>query len=250
MRLDKVLVLRGLCRSRAEAQEFIAAGAVTVNGRIAGKPSEEVGEGAVVTIEDSSPRWVSRGGLKLDAALAEFGLNVSGRSALDIGASTGGFTECLLRRGASSVHAVDVGHGQMVPELATDRRVTLREGVNARSLTPSDFPYPFDIVVADLSFISLTLVLPALLPLLSVGGDIVCLVKPQFEVGAGNLGKNGVVQSASAREEALGRVILAAAACGLREMARMTSPITGTEGNIEFLVWLRPEAGSDGTLGE
>ena len=249
MRLDKVLVMRGLCRSRAEAQEMIDAGAVTVNGRIASKPSEEVGEGAIVTVKDTGPRWVSRGAIKLDAALSEFGLDVAGRNALDVGASTGGFTECLLRRGAASVHAVDVGHGQMAPELAADRRVTLREGVNARSLTPGDFPHPFGIVVADLSFISLTLVLPALSPLLNGSGDLICLVKPQFEVGAGNLNKGGIVRDAQLREEALTRVVSAATACGLREQARMTSPITGADGNIEYLLWLVP-AGRNAEHGE
>jgi len=249
MRLDRVLVLRGLCRSRAEAQEMIDAGAVTVNGRIASKPSEEVGEGAVVTIQDSGPRWVSRGAIKLDAALTQFGLDIFGRDALDVGASTGGFTECLLRRGARTVHAVEVGHGQMAPMLAADPRVTLREGANARSLVPDDFPYPFGIIVADLSFISLTLVLPALRPLLNAAGDLVCLVKPQFEVGAGNLGKGGIVRDAPAREEALARVVSAAAACGLREKARMTSPITGADGNIEYLLWLIP-AGRNAASGE
>ncbi len=241
MRLDKVLVLRGLCRSRAEAQERIEAGAVTVNGRVASKPSEEVGEGAAITLQDSGPRWVSRGAIKLDAALTQFGLDVTGRDALDIGASTGGFTECVLRRGAATVHAIDVGHGQMVSELRTDPRVLLREGVNARSLVPSDFPHPFGIIVADVSFISLTLVLPALRPLLFPDGDLVCLVKPQFEVGAGQLNKGGIVRDAAAREEALARVVSAALACGLREKARLTSPITGADGNIEYLLWLIPE---------
>ena len=240
MRLDKVLVMRGLCRSRAEAQEMIDAGAVTVNGRVASKPSEEVGEGALVSLKEVGPRWVSRGAIKLDAALEQFGLDVTDRLALDVGASTGGFTECLLRRGASTVHAIDVGHGQMAAELVSDRRVIQREGVNARALVPADFPHLFGIIVADLSFISLTLVLPALIPLLSDESDLVCLVKPQFEVGAGNLNKGGIVQNASAREEALTRVLSAASACGLMEKARMTSPIAGGEGNIEFLVWLVP----------
>lgn len=237
MRLDKVLVMRGLCRSRAEAQEMIDAGAVTVNGRVASKPSEEVGEGALVSIKEIGPRWVSRGALKLDAALAEFKLDVAGRTALDVGASTGGFTECLLRRGADTVHAIDVGHGQMAPELVADRRVTLREGVNARTLSPADFPHPFGIIVADLSFISLTLILPALVPLLRAEGNLVCLIKPQFEVGAGNLNKGGIVQNAAAREEAVERVLSAASACGLREQGRMTSPVAGGEGNIEYLAW-------------
>lgn len=243
MRLDKVLVARGLCRSRTEAQELIEAGAVTVNGRVACKASEEVGEGAVVTLENAGPRYVSRGALKLEAALTKFGIDAEGQTALDVGASTGGFTECLLRRGAACVHAIDVGHGQMAPELAADPRVCLREGVNARNLTPTDFPHPFCLIVADLSFISLTLVLPALTPLLASGGDIICLVKPQFEVGAGKLGKGGLVREAGAREDSLTRVVLCASACGLIEQGRMTSPIAGGEGNVEFLVWLKRGAG-------
>ncbi len=240
MRLDKALVMRGLCRSRAEAQAALDSGAVTLDGLTVGKASLTVGEEATLTVTDTGARWVSRGALKLDAALAHFGIPVAGRTALDVGASTGGFTECLLRRRAVSVHAVDVGHGQMVPALASDPRVHSREGVNARLLTPADFPHPFGILVADLSFISLTLVLPALAPLLGVGGDMVCLVKPQFEVGPARLGKGGIVRDARAREEALARVVGAAQACGLVERGRITSPIVGGEGNIEFLLWLTP----------
>jgi len=238
MRLDKALVVRGLCRSRAEARAALDDGTVTLDGQIVRKASLLVGEDAVLAVAETGPRWVSRGALKLDAALARFGIAVAGRAALDVGASTGGFTECLLRRGAASVHAVDVGHGQMVPVLAADTRVHSREGVNARSLTPTDFPHPFGMVVADLSFISLTLVLPALPPLLGAGGDLVCLVKPQFEVGPAKLGKGGIVRDAGAREEAATRVVEAARACGLAERGRMVSPIEGSEGNVEFLLWL------------
>ena len=238
MRLDKALVERGLCRSRTEAQRLIDDGAITVDSVPARKASLEVSESAVLAAADLGPRWVGRGALKIDAALTKFGIDVSGRMALDVGASTGGFTECLLRRGVVSVYAVDVGHGQMVPDLAADPRVHLREGVNARSLTPGDFPHPFNLIVADLSFISLTLVFPALVPLLTSDGDIICLVKPQFEVGQTNLGKGGIVRNAKAREEALTRVALGASACGLKERGRMTSPIEGGEGNTEFLLWL------------
>ena len=240
MRLDKALVVRGLCRSRAEAQAALDAGAVTMDGLPVGKASLAVGEDAALAVLETGPKWVSRGALKLDAALASFGIPVAGREALDVGASTGGFTECLLQRGAASVHAVDVGHGQMVPALAADPRVRSREGVNARSLTPADFPHPFGIIVADLSFISLTLVLPALAPLLGTHGDMVCLVKPQFEVGQAGLGKGGIVRDPKAREEAVAWVVGAARACGLAEQGRMTSPIIGAEGNVEFLSWLTP----------
>jgi len=243
MRLDKALVMRGLSRSRAEAQEMVQDGAVTVNGRIALKPSEAVGVESVVTINDNGPRWVSRGAIKLDAALTDFGIDVSGICALDVGASTGGFTECLLRRGAGHVHALDVGHGQMVPELATDPRVTLSEGVNARFLTPSDFPSPFPLIVADLSFISLTLIIPALANLMTSGGDLLCLIKPQFEVGAGKLDHGGIVRDPTLREQALSRVVSCAIDWGFIEKGRMTSPITGTNGNVEFLVWLKLSAG-------
>lgn len=238
MRLDKALAERGLCRSRTEAQALIAEGAVTLDGQIAQKASLEVGSGSLLAILPVGPRWVSRGALKLDAALTRFGINCLSQAALDVGASTGGFTECLLRRGAASVQAVDVGHGQMVPHLAADPRVFSREGVNARALTRDDFPHPFDVIVADLSFISLTLVLPALVPLLAPNGDLVCLVKPQFEVGPIKLGKGGIVRDPKAREEALARVIGMAHACGLMEQGRMTSPIIGAEGNTEFLLWL------------
>jgi len=238
MRLDKALVVRGLCRSRAEARAALDDGAVTLDGLAVRRASLMVGEDAALAVAKTGPRWVSRGARKLDAALAQFGIAVAGRAALDVGASTGGFTECLLRRGADSVHAVDVGHGQMVPVLAADTRVHSREGVNARSLTPTDFPHPFGMVVADLSFISLALVLPALAPLLGAGGDLVCLVKPQFEVGPAKLGKGGIVRDAGAREEAVTRVVEAARACGLAERGRMVSPIEGSEGNVEFLLWL------------
>jgi len=238
MRLDKALVVRGLCRSRAEAQAALDNGVVTVDGQTVRKASLPVGAEAALAVIETGPRWVSRGALKLDAALAHFGIDVAGRATLDVGASTGGFTECLLRRGAVSVHAVDVGHGQMVSTLAADPRVHSREGVNARSLAPTDFPHPFGIIVADLSFISLSLVLPGLAPLLGAGGDLVCLVKPQFEVGLAKLGKGGIVRDAGAREEAVTRVAAAAHACGLTEQGRMTSPIKGTEGNVEFLLWL------------
>lgn len=250
MRIDKALVVRGLCRSRAEAQAALDGGTVTLDGRPVSKASLMVGDESALAVAEAGPVWVSRAAPKLDAALTHFGIDVVGRTALDVGASTGGFTECLLRRGAVSVHAIDVGHGQMVSSIATDPRVCSREGVNARSLAPSDFPHPFGILVADLSFISLTLVLPALAPLLGAGGDLVCLVKPQFEVGRAGLGKSGIVRDPRAHEEALARVVGAARACGLSERGRMPSPVEGTEGNREFLLWLKMGAGSGAAGGE
>ena len=250
MRLDRALVARGLCRSRAEAQAALDDGVVTVDGQAVRKASLAVGDEAALTMTETGPRWVSRGALKLDAALTHFGVAVAGRRALDVGASTGGFTECLLRRGAASVYAIDVGHGQMVSSIASDPRVCSREGVNARSVSPSDFPHPFDVIVADLSFISLTLVLPALAPLLGAGGDLICLVKPQFEVGAAKLGRGGIVRDPRAHEEALARVVGAARACGLSERGRMPSTVEGAEGNREFLLWLKKGEGSGGAGGE
>ena len=239
MRLDKALVAQGICRSRTEAQTLLDAELISVDGRRGLKASAETGAGVVLARHDTGPRFVSRSALKLEAALTEFGVDVTGRKALDVGASTGGFTECLLRRGIRSVIAVDVGHGQMAAEIETDPRVQSREGVNARSLSPSDFPHPFDVIVVDVSFISLTLVLPALTPLLTPSGDLICLVKPQFEVGKAHLGKGGIVRDPKARAEALERVVGAARALGLCETARMVSSIEGSDGNTEFLLHLR-----------
>ena len=241
MRLDKALVAGGVCRSRTEAQALLAAGLISVNGRRGLKASADTAEDAVLARHDAGPRFVSRGALKLDGALTEFKIDVSGLNALDVGASTGGFTECLLHRGAASVIAVDVGHGQMAAQLASDPRVQSREGVNARSLTPADFPHPFGIIVVDVSFISLSLILPALMPLLADTGNLVCLVKPQFEVGAGHLGKGGIVREAKARAEAVERIANAAHALGLRETGRTVSPIEGSDGNVEFLLRLEKE---------
>lgn len=241
MRLDKALVTGGICRSRGEAQTLLDAELISVNGRRGLKASAETAEDAVLARHDTGPRFVSRGALKLDGALTEFGMSVGGLNALDVGASTGGFTECLLRRGIQSVIAVDVGHGQMAAEIAADPRVQSREGINARSLVLSDFPHPFEIIVVDVSFISLSLILPALTPLLTDSGDLICLVKPQFEVGAAHLGKGGIVRSIKDRAEALERVSHAALALGLTEAARMVSPIEGSDGNTEFLLRLRKQ---------
>ncbi len=238
MRLDKALVAAGVCRSRTEAQALLGAELISVNGRRGLKASAETSSDAVLARHDTGPRFVSRGALKLEGALTEFGMDVAGLNALDIGASTGGFTECLLRRDVQSVIAIDVGHGQMAPAIASDPRVQSREGVNARSLTPADFPHPFGVIVVDVSFISLTLILPSIAPLLTDDGSLVCLVKPQFEVGAAHLGKGGIVRDAKARTEALERVAAAARALDLREMDRMVSPIEGSDGNTEFLLHL------------
>lgn len=239
IRLDRALAARGLARSRTEAQALIAAGQVRVDGQRADKSSQLVVEDIPLTVEGPRAPFVSRGGEKLAAALDEFSLAVAGRTALDVGASTGGFTDCLLQRGATRVIAVDAGHGQMDAALVTDPRIDLRERVNARFLSPADFPCVFDLIVADLSFISLTLVLPALVPLLCPGGDLVALVKPQFEVGQEHLGKGGVVRDDRQRERAVQRVTEAATGLGLHKHGLMTSPMQGGDGNVEFLLWLR-----------
>ncbi len=249
-RLDRALAERGLARSRTEAQALIAAGQVRVDGAPAERASQAVADGTALTVEGARCPYVSRGGLKLAAALEQFGVAVAGRTALDVGASTGGFTDCLLQRGAARVIAVDAGHGQMDPKISADRRVESREGVNARHLTPEDCPARFDLLVADLSFISLTLVLPALAPLLGADADVIVLVKPQFEVGRERLGKGGVVRDPAHREGAVRRVIASATGVGLATRGRMTSPILGGDGNTEFLLWLRPDTGNTARDGE
>ncbi len=250
LRLDKALVARGLARSRAEAQALIAAGQVTAGGRAAARAGQTVEAEEDIAVHGERLRYVSRGGLKLEAALDRFGLEVTGRTALDVGASTGGFTDCLLQHGIAHVVALDVGHGQMVPALAHDPRVEVREGVNARYLTPRDFGSLFDIIVVDVSFISLSLILPALAPLVCPDGTIVCLVKPQFEVGREQLGKGGVVRSPADRLAALEQVKQAARATGLSPLGEIASPIAGADGNQEFLLWLAPPAGGTPAGGE
>ena len=186
--------------------------------------------------------WVSRGGVKLAAALDAFGVDPAGRRCLDVGASTGGFTDVLLQRGAVPVVALDVGRGQLDWKLRTDPRVVVIEGVNARHLAPGDLPAPFALVTVDVSFISLRLVLPALLPHLAPGADLVCLVKPQFEVGREHVGKGGVVRDAAAREAAITAVAQAAAALGLHVLGRLPSPLPGPAGNVEELLHLKAPA--------
>jgi 23S rRNA (cytidine1920-2'-O)/16S rRNA (cytidine1409-2'-O)-methyltransferase len=236
--LDSALVGRGLARSRAEARELICNGQVSVSGVPAVKPSRMVSADDSIDVSGSVCPYVSRAGIKLAAALDAFAIDPAGCAALDVGASTGGFTDCLLQRGAAHVVAVDVGHNQLHARLASDSRVALREGVNARQLKPSDFETAFDLVVADLSFISLTLVLPALAPLLRPSGRMVCLVKPQFEVGPDRIGKRGIVRDPAARHDSVAKVLRCAEGAGLAASGRITSPIRGAEGNEEFLVHL------------
>jgi 23S rRNA (cytidine1920-2'-O)/16S rRNA (cytidine1409-2'-O)-methyltransferase len=237
-RLDCLLVDRGLAKSRERAQALVLAGRVRVDGRPAAKPGVSVpAEAAIEVIAPDHP-YVGRGGLKLQGALDGLGVDPAGRVALDIGASTGGFTDCLLQRGAASVVALDVGAGQLDWGLRNDPRVTVREGVNARLLTADDLPGPFDLVVIDVSFISLRLILPVVPPRLAPRGDVLALVKPQFEVGRGEVGRGGIVRAPRLHRAALESVAAAAREAGLGVAGGCPSPITGAEGNREFFLHL------------
>jgi 23S rRNA (cytidine1920-2'-O)/16S rRNA (cytidine1409-2'-O)-methyltransferase len=244
-RLDAELVRRGLARSRDQAAGLIAAGRVSVGGDAAAKPATQVTRDAPITVADVSgePGYVSRGGHKLAGALAAFpGLAVAGRACLDAGASTGGFTDVLLRAGAAHVTAADVGYGQLAWSLRTDPRVTVLDRVNVRSLQPEQVAGPGglpSLVVADLSFISLTLVLPALTGCAAADADFVLLVKPQFEAGKGRVGAGGVVRDAELRAGAISAVCGAAAELGLGVRDVTASPLPGPAGNVEYFVWLR-----------
>jgi 23S rRNA (cytidine1920-2'-O)/16S rRNA (cytidine1409-2'-O)-methyltransferase len=243
-RLDAELVRRGLARSREQAGELVAAGLVAVAGQRAAKPATQVGRDTPITVTESGePGYVSRGGRKLAGALEVFrrhGLTVAGRTCLDAGASTGGFTDVLLRAGAAHVVAADVGYGQLAWSLRTDPRVTVLDRVNVRTLDHVT-PAP-DLVVADLSFISLTLVLPALAACAAPDADFVLLVKPQFEVGKGRVGAGGVVRNTSDRSAAVRKVTAAAGQLGLGVRGVTASPLPGPAGNVEYFVWLHPGA--------
>jgi len=244
LRLDAELVRRGLARSRDHAAELVASGRVTVSGGPATKPATAVTTDVAIVVRDDPDRedYVSRGGHKLAGALAVFGpagLRVEGRRCLDAGASTGGFTDVLLRAGAAEVVAVDVGYGQLAWPLRQDDRVTVHDRTNVRELTPELVGGPVDVVVGDLSFISLRLVLPALIGVTRDDGDLALMVKPQFEVGKDRLGKGGVVRDPRLRAEAVTTVAEAAADLGWGARAVATSPLPGPSGNVEFFLWLR-----------
>jgi len=239
VRIDQLLVERGLAPSRTRAQALVMAGKVLAAGARVDKAGRLVPQDTPLEVVGADHPWVSRGGVKLAAALDAFGIDPKGKSCLDVGASTGGFTHVLLARGAARVVALDVGHGQLDWRLRTDPRVEVREGVNARTLSPEEVPGPFHLITVDVSFISLRLVLPALVPLLAAHGDLVALVKPQFEAGRGEVGKGGVVRDPQVREAAIATVIDAAARAGLRCLQRLESPILGPAGNREELVHLK-----------
>ncbi len=234
-RIDQLLVDRALAESRERAQALIIAGYVRVNGRKIDKPGQSVPEDSAIEITERL-RYVSRGGLKLEAAIRDFQIDVAGKVCLDVGASTGGFTDCLLQHGATRVYAFDVGAGQLDWKLRNDERVVVREGVNARYLTPADLPEPVDLIVCDVSFISVTLILPALPPLLRSPGALVILIKPQFEVGRNQVGKGGIVRDPALHSQVCQRIEAAVRALGFRT-AVMESPILGAEGNREFLLY-------------
>ncbi|MBP6003993.1 MAG: TlyA family RNA methyltransferase [Pyrinomonadaceae bacterium] len=236
-RIDKLLVTRGFAETRTKAQALIMAGVVLVGEKRVEKPSETFGPDAAIRIKGDTPetRYVGRGGLKLERALAEFALDPSGFCCLDVGSSTGGFTDCLLRHGAARVVAVDAGTNQIVWSLRTDERVDVRENTNARELKPSDFDAPFDLIVMDVSFISATKIIGVLVPLLAANGRIIVLIKPQFEVGRGEVGKGGIVKDPEKHERVVREVNDFAASCGLVSLKTIESPILGAEGNKEFL---------------
>ncbi len=245
-RLDQWLVAHGLVPTRREAASAIMAGGVLVNGAVVDKPGHRVRPGAQIEVLAPDRPYVSRGGIKLAHALAAFGIDVRGRTAVDLGASTGGFTDCLLQHGAARVYAVDVGWGQLAWQLRTDPHVVCLEGLNARTLTSADLGGTCDLVTADLAFISLRLVWPAIAGILAPGGDVVALVKPQFEAGRRQVGPGGVVRDLAVHETILRDVMESAASCGLVPSGLTYSPIAGPAGNIEYLLHLRkvPRDGS------
>jgi 23S rRNA (cytidine1920-2'-O)/16S rRNA (cytidine1409-2'-O)-methyltransferase len=236
--IDKLLVERGLAESRTKALAIVMAGVVLVNDQRVEKPSDQFVPDAEIRVkhaDDPTSRYVGRGGLKLEAALREFQIDVRGLVCLDVGASTGGFTDCLLQNGAAQVFAIDVGHNQIDWRLRNDPRVEVREGVNARYLEPDDFPTRFDLAVIDVSFISLIKILPSVVPLLKPHASMVVLIKPQFEVGRGEVGSGGIVRDEAKRIKAVDNVNQFASTLGLKTEKTIESPITGAEGNIEYL---------------
>lgn len=237
-RLDVLLHERGLVESREKARGLILAGQVLVDGRRIDKPGTRVETDAVLEITGDVNPYVSRGGLKLEAALEAFQIDVRGKVVLDVGASTGGFTDCLLKKGAARVYAVDVGYGQMDWRLRQDPRVIIRERTNIRYVTPDQFPELMDVCTIDVSFISLALVFPAVVPLIKAQGEMVALVKPQFEAGREQVGKKGVVREPEVHIKVLERVLNEALKNGLVPLNAVHSPITGPQGNIEFFVHL------------
>jgi len=236
VRIDRLLLEQGLVESRERAQALIIAGQVLVNGQKQNKSGALVPEDAEIRIIGERLPYVSRGGLKLESALKEFEVSVAGKTALDVGASTGGFTDCLLQHGCEKVYAVDVGYGQMAWKLRQDPRVVVIERTNIRTMEPSLIPGPVDIVVIDASFISLEKVIPSIMQFLGQGSELIALIKPQFEVGKGQVGKGGIVRDENARSTAVKRVEDFIRSIGLDVKGIIPSPIQGQDGNVEFLI--------------
>lgn len=248
MRLDVYLTEKGICKSRTAAQSLIKSGGVEVCGKVCEKPSAEVVENTQICVVGEQPRYVGRGGLKLEKALSEFGIELSGRLCLDIGASTGGFTDCMLQHGAARVFAVDVGFGQLDETLRSDSRVVSLEKTDIRSFSferYSEAQQGADFIGTDVSFISLKLIFPHIMRLLKIGGSAVVLVKPQFEAatalcaGKSAIGKNGVVRDAKIRRKIADELVGFARECGFQVMGFTESPITGGDGNVEYLLYLQ-----------
>ncbi|MFT5465011.1 MAG: 23S rRNA (cytidine1920-2'-O)/16S rRNA (cytidine1409-2'-O)-methyltransferase [Verrucomicrobiales bacterium] len=238
LRLDQLLVQRGLCDSREQAKRLILAGEVVVQGLSKVKPGQNVAEDAEIRVKEK-PKYVGRGGLKLEGALKAFGIDPTGNVGVDIGSSTGGFTDCLLQAGAKKVFAFDVGTNQLVWKLRDDPRVVSREKFNCRNLTAEDVGEPADIVVMDVSFISLTKILPAAFSVLAEQGNLICLIKPQFELERGEVGKGGIVREPELHDKAVAKIRKFATEELNKQWRGLTdSPITGTDGNREFLAWM------------
>ncbi|HXF43274.1 MAG TPA: TlyA family RNA methyltransferase [Pyrinomonadaceae bacterium] len=242
VRIDKLLFERGFAESRQRALAMILAGVVIVEDKKITKPSEAFHPDVSIRIKGRAEqtRFVSRGGLKLESAIETFRITVSGKICLDVGSSTGGFTDCLLQNGAKRVYAVDAGYNQLDWRLRNDERVVVREKTNARYLTTEDFDEKFGLSVIDVSFISLKLILPAIAPLMEKGADMVVLIKPQFEVGKGEVEKGGIVKDAAKREKAVKAILDFAENLGLEVLGVIESPIKGAQGNIEYLAHFKP----------
>lgn len=239
MRLDVYLTENGFTKSREQAKEFIKSGCVFVGSCQVTKPAYDCGDNAIVEIRGKMSEYVGRGGLKLEKAISEFGIKLGGRVCIDIGASTGGFTDCMLKHGAVFVYAVDVGHGQLYESLANDRRVLNMEGSNIRNMSAENFPLPVNFISADVSFVSLKLILPKISELLPPDGEAVVLIKPQFEAGRQAVGKNGIVKDPKSHTKVLTDIIAACFSEGLPVRCLTYSPITGGSGNIEYLAYLK-----------
>jgi 23S rRNA (cytidine1920-2'-O)/16S rRNA (cytidine1409-2'-O)-methyltransferase len=239
-RVDALLVARGLCDSREQAKRLVLAGEVRSGDRLIEKPSAILPEDAPLEIKEKL-RYVGRGGLKLEGALDGFGVDVSGFTCVDVGASTGGFTDCLLQRGAAKVHAIDVGTNQLVWKIRSDARVVVKEKFNARYMTPDDLGEAVDLAVMDLSFISLTKVLPAVFSVLKPAGAVICLIKPQFELERHEIGKGGIVRDEALQFKAVEKIRqFVTEEHGREWRGLLPSPITGTDGNQEYLAWIGP----------